>query len=53
MTSGQVRILVFMAWLCVVVNGACLGLCVWSDHEAEKAGVSVQTVLARYELDRR
>ena len=45
MTSKQVRILVVMAWLCVVVNGFCLAACMYSDHLAEQAGVSVSRIL--------
>ena len=46
MTDRQVRILVFTAWLCVAVNGFCLAACMYSDHLAEQAGVSVSRILA-------
>ena len=45
MTDRQVRILVVMAWLCVVVNGACLAACLYSDHLAEEAGISVERII--------
>lgn len=46
MTSRQVRILAAMAWLCVAVNSVCLAACMYSDHLAEQAGVSVSRILA-------
>jgi hypothetical protein len=45
MTSKQVRILVVMAWLCVVVNGLCLAACMYSDHLAEQAGINISEMV--------
>ena len=45
MTDGQIRILVVMAWLCVVVNGFCLVACLYSDHLAEQAGINISEMV--------
>lgn len=46
MTRLQKRILWAALWLNLVINGACLGACLWSDYQLEKAGISIETILA-------
>lgn len=46
MTELQKRILYAMTVLCIVVNSCCLGICLWSDYQLEKSGISIEAILA-------
>lgn len=46
MSNLQKRILWAALWLNIVINGACLASCLWSDYQLEKAGISIEAILA-------
>ena len=46
MSSTQKRILWAVAMFSFVFNLSCLGFCYWNDNEMEKAGISIEAILA-------
>ena len=46
MSNTQKRILWAVAAFSFVFNLSCLGFCYWNDHEMEKAGISIEALLA-------
>lgn len=46
MTSLQKRILWGMAAFSFMFNSCALGFCLWSDHDLEKRGISIEAILA-------
>lgn len=48
MTTRQKRILWLALWLNLLINGACLTTCLWSDYQMDRAGISVDAILAKH-----
>ena len=46
MTTIQKRRLWAVATCSFVFNLSCLGFCYWNDSEMEKAGISIEAILA-------
>ncbi len=53
MTQAQWRIIVIVSWFTVAIQGALLGLSLWSDYTTERAGVDVAAIVAQIEAEHR